>query len=505
MNRERKSVIKLCIGLFICYACLAWLFPYTGDDWAWGSSVGLERLATFFAGYNGRYAGNLLVLALTRSKLLDTVVMAASFLGVCLLSYEYTDDRSKGTLLLAAALFLLMPKGMWAQVVAWTAGFTNYVPSALITVAFLVSVREITDQKLSDRRETLGYSVWMTALGFVGALFVESITVFHICLAAAVIACMFLRFRKYRLIQVGFLLGSVAGAWVMFANGAYDRIAQGEDYYRHMPVGLRDTVYFAVEQAGKILDYILFDNLPFCILVSVLLLALAVWKIKTGEGKTGAVLPAIVHILCLVLLWKKDWAFTLLTSRIAMKQLVAGMIPVVIAVLYVLSIMVMVWFFVEKGRRFRMLLPLYCAVVSLAPLLVVDPIGPRCVFIGYFLMIVFTADLFGYVRRQVMPQERWLNRAMGLLVAAQLVFYVSVFYPIHYYDALRLDFIKEQAAQGKKEVLICALPNPDYLWDSTPVGGHLMERYKLFYGLDADLQFTCIPSSELEDLANGGS
>lgn len=500
MNSERKGAVKICFALFFAFAFLAYLFPYTGDDWAWGSSIGLGRLKTFFAGYNGRYAGNLIVLLLTRSKLLDTVVMAVSFVLICWLSYAYSANPSKASLLLAAALVFLMPREMWAQVFPWTAGFTNYVLSALISVAYLIYAKEITGKQLSDRRDTWGHSVWLFLAGFCGALFVESITVFHICLSAAVIAYMFLMFRKYRKGHVGFFLGSVAGALAMFTNSTYDRIATGEDYYRHMPVGLRDTVYFALGQARNILDFILSENLWFCVVVTVLLLSLPL-----KNRKKRAILPVMFHIGSFLLLWREDTVVAGILDRFTFSKLITNVLPVVPPVLYVLSILVMVLCFVEKGRRFRMLLPFYCAVVSLVPLLVVHPVGWRCVFIGYFLMIVFTVDLFGYVCKQTALQGKWLNRTLGLVVIAQFVLYVNIFYPIRYYDALRLEYIKAQAAEGKKEVLMCDLPNRTYLYDSLPDNATLAERYQLFYGLDTDLEFVFIPYEELEILAEKGS
>ena len=505
MISERKNALKISAALFAGFAVLALLFPYTGDDWSWGSSIGIGRLQSFFAGYNGRYAGNLLVLVLTRSKLLDAVIMAASFTAACFLGYAYTADKSKAALLFAAVLLFLMPKEMWAQVVVWTAGFTNYVPSALITVLYLLMIREITGAELSGREDSLKDSLWMAGLGFVGALFVESVTVFHICLAVAGMVYMFLKFRKFRYGQAGFLLGSLLGTVVMFSNGAYDRIAQGEDYYRHMPGSFRDTVYFAVEQAGNILDYILYGNLLFCVVVTVLLMILAIWRIKTAKRKIVAMVPAVLHCCGLLLLWNKEKVFSAVTSRIAMKALWAGCIPIGIALLYVCSILVMVLCYVEKGRRFRMLLPLYCAVVSLAPLLIVDPIGPRCVFLAYLLMMVFTVDLFGYVRRQTVPEEKWLCGFLALVTAAQLLFCFYLFYPVHHYDSLRLDYIKQQAAEGKKEVLMCDLPNSDYVWDGTPGGESWLNKYKIFYGLEEDLQLTVVPYYELEARINGDS
>ena len=71
MNKVKKWQWGL---LFFVLCALCFLYPYTGDDWAWGSSIGIERLNTWFDNYSGRYFGNLIVLALTRSNILKTIV-----------------------------------------------------------------------------------------------------------------------------------------------------------------------------------------------------------------------------------------------------------------------------------------------------------------------------------------------------------------------------------------------------------------------------------------------
>lgn len=62
--------------LFVALTALACFFPMQGDDWAWGSHIGLERLSNSFRNYNGRYLGNLLILALSRSHFLNAVAFA---------------------------------------------------------------------------------------------------------------------------------------------------------------------------------------------------------------------------------------------------------------------------------------------------------------------------------------------------------------------------------------------------------------------------------------------
>lgn len=63
--------------------------PFGSDDWAWGTSVGMERLASHFAGYNGRYLGNLLIIFLTKNAFIKTIGMAVISFAVVLLIYEY--------------------------------------------------------------------------------------------------------------------------------------------------------------------------------------------------------------------------------------------------------------------------------------------------------------------------------------------------------------------------------------------------------------------------------
>ena len=498
MNTERGKMEKICIVLFFCFACLALLFPYTGDDWAWGSSVGVDRLKTFFKDYNGRYAGNLVVLVLTRSKMLDAAVMAASFLAVCYFSYAYSADKTLASLLLAAVLFFKMPRTMFAQAVVWTAGFTNYLLSALITVLYLLSIKEITEKEISSAGEPPVRCMWMFILGFVGALFVESVTVFNICLAVAGMIYMFLRFRTYRRTQVCFLLGSIIAALVMFSNGAYGRIAQGVDYYRSTPVGIEETIRVAVEHARLILKYMIYDNLLLPALISGLLMLLVLQRIQSGNGKLRVIVASVFHAGSLILICLKNPIVEKLTVQFALEGLVKDLVPILFALLYGLSILILVLCVVEKGRRFRMLLPFYSVPVYLAPLLIVSPLGARCVFQGYFFMILFAVDLFGYVRKQILPEETWTGKLFGLIVAMQLVFYYNIYYPIHYYDALRLNYIKVQVAEGKQTVVICDLPNSKYLVNGTPSHGNLPERYKLFYDLDENLQFECITYQELK-------
>ena len=71
----KKKWINLIVILFAFFGFVYIMstIPFCSDDWAWGASVGAQRLASHFRGYNGRYLGNLLILLLTKSNFIKTI------------------------------------------------------------------------------------------------------------------------------------------------------------------------------------------------------------------------------------------------------------------------------------------------------------------------------------------------------------------------------------------------------------------------------------------------
>ena len=370
---KQKNFLILSAVVLLFFALLSFLFPYTGDDWAWGSSIGTDRLETFFANYNGRYLGNLMVILLTRSKFLNVIVMAVSYYLSCWLCYKYTHKRSNIALLLAVVLFLLMPRDMFAQSVVWTAGYTNYVPSALVSVAYICMIRNITGKKEPS------YPKYMIVLAFVmalcGALFMENITLFNICLGVAAVGYTYLRFKKFYPMHLSFLAGSIAGAIVMFTNSAYGSIASGEDEYRDTPDGLGEIIRTCIHHAQVICENLILSNLFLCAVATILVMILAVScleRIRNKRKKNVLFGILAVHVITFaIILWRGTGLLPFLyNSKISM----------LLTLIYVGSLILLVLVCVEKYRRFRILLPIYCVPVVVAPLLVVNPIGPRCFY-----------------------------------------------------------------------------------------------------------------------------
>lgn len=143
---NRQSLI-FSLALFALFAVLAYLFPYSGDDWGWGSQIGIERLEGWFADYNGRYAGNLLVMALTRNKLVCALTVSAFLVCVSVFPKIFASGRGIAPYALGVLLLITVPKGVFTQAVVWTSGFSNYVPPIVFTMLYFILIRNVLKMK----------------------------------------------------------------------------------------------------------------------------------------------------------------------------------------------------------------------------------------------------------------------------------------------------------------------------------------------------------------------
>ncbi|MCI5840901.1 MAG: hypothetical protein MRZ96_03335 [Clostridium sp.] len=109
--------------------------------------------------------------------------------------------------------------------------------------------------------------------------------------------------------------------------------------------------------------------------------------------------------------------------------------------------------------------------VLIAPLLVVNPIGPRCFFPPYFIGIIFCICLFYYITDIVSLSERQvftMNTAFSAAGATMLIFMLVIYVPIHSYDVKRNEYAVKQAEAGYETVTLCKLPAQGVCLDGRP-------------------------------------
>ena len=182
---EKSFKIRFGAFIFIYIGVLAILFPPAHDDWAWGSSIGLQRLADWFSGRDGRYLGNLLVIAITRSEVLRVILMMVIMSAIILLCYKIVNKTNKVLFVLSALLFFAMPRAMFASAYVWYSGFANYATSILAILIYIYLLKDLFTEK--ETKFTKISIIPLFILAYLGGLLMEYVTIYQICLGIFVI------------------------------------------------------------------------------------------------------------------------------------------------------------------------------------------------------------------------------------------------------------------------------------------------------------------------------
>ena len=150
------------------------------------------------------------------------------------------------------------------------------------------------------------------------------------------------------------------------------------------------------------------------------------------------------------------------------------------------------WRWLPKGeRRNRALFFLASAGVGALPLLAVSPIGPRCLYWSYVCLVIAAGNLLSALPLGLLPRRPVRGTALGL-AAGVLAFYLALFLPIHALEGERLAALEEAVAQGRREVVLPAYPNGEYLWegDTDKIGS------RFYIQEPGDLSISFVPAEE---------
>lgn len=207
-SKHRKYLFVTMIILF--YFIIAHTSIFKQDDFRWGTNSGLERLSKNFDDYNGRYFGNYIIIALTRSRVVQAILPTIINTGIVLLIYKLFDKKINLSIVM---LFVLtLPFNVYRQTYGWLSGFANYNTAIflILLIAYLIH-KESLDIK--------NY-VFLIIASFSVQLFLENTSAVNI-----VIATLFLIYsifnKAYIKKSIALFIPNLIGTIVMFSNTAY--------------------------------------------------------------------------------------------------------------------------------------------------------------------------------------------------------------------------------------------------------------------------------------------
>lgn len=450
--------------LFIFFVFLSYIFPYSGDDWSWGTKYGMDLLKEGFADYNGRYLGNILEMVATRVRPLRALMEGALLTSLVVLMGALNDHKRKTVTVGAAVLVLLTSREIWQQAIVWAAGFFNYVPPLVAALFFVWCIKRALDG--NGRENKVLPTLLLTLVGFLSCLCMENMTVFSLVLGIAAVGYVLFTRKKLWGITTGWLIGTVIGTIVMFSNGGY---AANEMGYRSLTEDIKQSI-------DLVFRYGMYQNTVLNVILTVLLLWFVGRKMKEMRGKKlllcqGLCLYNILWVIYAVLntLNAVDYYNPITFSYLAdyKWQVVGTYTPLFNALLglgYLVSCFALLLLTADHRRLQVRVWALYGSLgVMVTPLFIVTPIGPRNFFAPYVVQILIACMLFAEMMKE-RPTPRIAAATLMSALVALCLFHTSIYAYIYKVDRQRMEYVREQVATGEKTVEVIIWPYEEYVW-----------------------------------------
>lgn len=490
-GQPARSLIRLLLLAAMLGGCLwlAWMVPYTHDDWDWGLPMGLEWWRT--GAMNNRYAGTFFVVVMTRWPVVKTLVMGLTMFALPLLAAAAAApgraERSWFALsLLGGGLLMTMPTVTWRQTYGWVSAFSNFVILGVWMLLLILLARAGTAQGYRGR----GIPVLLFPLALTGQLFAENVSA--VTAAAALgLAVWSLIKKRGRASAFSLLAGALIGLVLMFYNPIYSDLAASGAALN----GIRHLTFSLDEGLGNILTVVirrylevilptLFEDYP------AIWAALCIGALYQAFRRRRNLLPlwVLLGAFCAGAVWS-GWRtaeeLRLDSGWVHPYPLLRAAVPAAVTLL-VLALL-------TASMGLRAWLPrlalLGGALALMTPFAALEENGARCCFPSAVLLLVLALSLLADL-----PWGIAGTAGAGALLAAALVFHLQVFQVISGCYTLREHLMREAVEQGQSSVI---LPTEAwkyfYTWGHNPQGGERAVSYRAFYGLPEDMKLVFLP------------
>ena len=377
------------------------------------------------------------------------------------------------TLIISAILVMLVHYRIGAQAIAWVSGFTNYVVPTLLLLVYLNVSKRLFDPDASAGEEKGSQCAGLVLLGISIALFMENITL--AALAVSFTMLVYGRVTKgcFSKLQISFFIGALVGAFIMFSNGAYWMIAAGEDGYRNLSGSMLDKV------SGTISYYLVANN--WAVLVCILLVFVYCLIVSCDGGsaeKHGKKTIAIKTLFCIIFFVL--CAFSVYVVFIANSDAgkLRNALAAIMSVIFLIALFAHSIRYRSEVQGKMCIFVLATIIVLVAPLLVVNPIGPRNFFPTYALECTIACIMWD---RHISDSSLMLKLVLVVIFAAVLVRWFAVYKTVFDADTARYDAVMEAVESGERSIPVSRLPYAGYVHTPDPEEGIWETRYKLFY------------------------
>ena len=493
-NKPTRSYLCWAAAVALTYLFLLLLsqgFVTSGDDWYFSARdtgeglIGAFKAATHnayrhYLSLNGRLLGNGFSRFFGTHDALRELGRCTIILVILLQLVRTAKIKGPLMYMIALMLTIALPADIYAQSYAWAAGFFNYVPPLMVLLFFVLRA----DRVLRGERDTILWGVVMFAAALPCQLFVENVTVGVCLLSAGVLLWHLISHRKLSWSLTGFLLGAVLGCCIMFAAPGYANVNQ--EGYRQVSATFEELMKVIKTNFTAITMYLTERN--WSIIAPLTVISVSLLLSADGKGIKGIIRGLALAALMVCPIWfyaNRQFMKPLSYAEWVME--LAFWMDVLMNLLYLLAVLAAAVLGVrDQARMIRAVLCIAAVPAVFGPLVVVTPIGPRCMYIPYMLLVaillIFAAELMERCPRDT---RKLITVPVALTMVCVLTGYLWTAVWNGHCERVRISRIEAAMEAGESSVVLPSYPYTAYVHNGN--GGAI--RYYYYYEVPCDLEF----------------
>lgn len=484
--------------IFVFLFILSYYFPYSNDDWVWGSKIGIERFENGFKDYNGRYLGNTLVLVLTRSNLLKSLFMTITYFGIGYLIKKIVNKNNNGIMIFSILMLFLINRCVFRETIVNTSGFINYSFNMFLVLIFIAYIKDVF--KKVNFKEKWYNLILLFLLGLSSTLFMEHITTYLLVLCTVLCVYSYIKYKKIPKSYLIYFAGVIIGSIIMFSNGAYMHVVKGDDFYRTVTTKQSMIVTMARNYFNKIQNNAFSLNLITNLVVSILMIILTCKfidnnKISKWKKYFLELLNLISIFYSVFLIVGNYFDFDIVTGS---SHYFVGFMTAIYC-LTLLLIILLIFFdknnYFDKVVGYKLLFYMGSVVIVLVPLLVLTPVGHRCSLPALIFYILFASELYNLL---IKDKNGHISKILFTLLIIVLSSYLHIYHSVYLSNNERYEIVKKQVDDGMNPIYIRSTKYDKYIWKNNPVNDAFDKAFLLFNGFDVKAKVEVLKPDDLK-------
>lgn len=440
---------KKYIIIFIMILFISFFFPFSGDDFYWGSkTISIKEYINIYNDLflNGRWLSNSLAILISHSHLIKALFISSI---LTILTY-IIDKNEKINIYLFFILIFLMPLLRFTQSIVWGSGFVNYGTSSLLYILIYYLIK-----KYYHKDSNIYIKILLFLLGLSSCLILENITIAIDIMLFISNIVYYKKNKRLNKTLITMFIGSIIGTILMFIHPSYLNIFNDKSVNeRFFP---RDTSYLEYvlkSNISYIFYYLFLDN----VFLNFAFLCLMLYLFFKNKIKIKLyflyMFIFIISLLCIIF----DFNY---------------LIVILSGIVYSIGIIYILYKLVKFDRKIIEYIGLI--ILNIISLIIVKPIGERLFFLSYILELLIFFRVINILKIKLK-----FNYIYKIILFILYIVYTSIYITTYRYEIKRDNYIREN--KDNSFILLEKAPFKDFVWWYTITDEFANKYYNLYHG-----------------------